>query len=157
MTTVRFLLLLIVLAAAFTFAACRPVPAEPVLEEHEDTSPTSQPILPTPVEAGEGVTPVSPDDLAPTDSAGPIDPVLEEFVTDAKRDLAERLGIAVETIDVVETESVDWPDSALGCPEPDEEAAQVITSGYRIQLAVDETLYEYHTALDWMRFCPELP
>jgi hypothetical protein len=41
-------------------------------------------------------------------------------------------------------ESVEWPDTSLGCPEPGQAYAQVITPGYRIVLRVGEREYELH-------------
>src|SRR5262245_43778973 len=36
----------------------------------------------------------------------------------ARRDLAGRAGVAASQIVVVSATGVDWPDSALGCPQP---------------------------------------
>jgi hypothetical protein len=82
------------------------------------------------------------------------DPVVAEFIIQAKKDLASRLGIATDSVVLVRSEAVEWPDSNLGCPKAGEEAIQVITPGYRIVLAVEETYYEYHTDLQRMEFCP---
>jgi len=81
------------------------------------------------------------------------DPIAAEFIEGARKDLASRLGIPPDTIVLVRSEAVEWPDSSLGCPEPGQEYAQVVTSGYRIVLAVEETYYEYHTDFDGMQFC----
>lgn len=63
----------------------------------------------------------------------------------ARRDLAEKEGVAPEDIKVVSVEDVDWPDASLGCPQPGMMYAQVITPGKRIVLAIGESRYEYHT------------
>jgi len=95
----------------------------------------------------------------PTGALGTItapDPVVAEFIIGAKQDLASRLSISVESIVVVSSEAVDWPDGSLGCPQPGQDYVQVITPGYRIVLAVGETYYEYHTSFETVEFC-ELP
>ena len=91
------------------------------------------------------VTPVTatPTALIPTTvetSAGP-----ETVIALAKEDLAERLGVAMEKITVLGVESVEWPDTSLGCPQPGRMYAQAITSGYRIILRVGGEQYEYHS------------
>lgn len=93
----------------------------------------------------------------PSVSLGTItapDPIAAEFIDKARKDLASRLGISLDNIVLVRSEAVEWPDASLGCPEPGQEYAQVITPGYRIVLAVEETYYEYHTDFDKFQFCP---
>jgi hypothetical protein len=63
----------------------------------------------------------------------------------AVRDLALRLDIELNEITVVSIESVEWPNSALGCPLPGVDYAQVITPGYQITLEAAGEVYTYHT------------
>jgi hypothetical protein len=63
----------------------------------------------------------------------------------AKEYLARRKGTDKGEIAVVAVEAVDWPDTRLGCPEPDMMYAQVITPGYRILLSYAGEIYEYHS------------
>ncbi len=63
----------------------------------------------------------------------------------ALEDLAQRLSVPVEDIDVLSVEAVDWPDSCLGVPVPDQACLQVITPGFRISLSHAATTYVYHT------------
>lgn len=79
-----------------------------------------------------------------------LDPVLESA---ARRDLAQRLGIAATVVTVRSVESVDWPDASLGCPQPGMMYAQVITPGYRIVLEADGQRYEYHGSTGNVIFC----
>lgn len=72
------------------------------------------------------------------------DPLVAEFIEQAKQDLAQRLGISVDEIILVRSEAVDWSDSSLGCAEEGVEYVEVVTSGYRIVLARGEQHYEYH-------------
>lgn len=63
----------------------------------------------------------------------------------ARRDLAGRAGIAASQIVVVSAASVDWPDSALGCPQPGFAYSQIVTPGYKFVLEASGKTYEYHT------------
>jgi hypothetical protein len=45
-------------------------------------------------------------------------------------------------------ESIEWPDSALGCPEEGGVYAQVITPGYLIVISDGKTTLEYHSDLE---------
>jgi hypothetical protein len=47
---------------------------------------------------------------------------------------------------VVDVEEVDWPDSCLGAPDPDEVCSQIVTPGYRIIVERDGKRIEYHAA-----------
>ncbi len=54
----------------------------------------------------------------------------------AERALATLAENGIEPADVtsIQVEAVDWPDAALGCPQPGQMYASVITPGYRIAL-----------------------
>ena len=68
-----------------------------------------------------------------------------EIVMRAKRDLAGRRGIPINSITLRHIQAVDWPDSSLGTAEPGRAYAQVIIPGYRILLSDGTYTYEYHT------------
>jgi hypothetical protein len=66
----------------------------------------------------------------------------ESAVERAKTDLSGRLGISPG--DIRETVSErDFPDMALGAAEPGEMAAQMISSGWQIDLDASGKTYEY--------------
>lgn len=78
------------------------------------------------------------------------------------RDLALRLNFELSEIAVVSIGNVEWPNSALGCPLPGVDYAQVITPGYQIILEAAGEIYTYHTsARQAIVLCqngvPELP
>jgi hypothetical protein len=81
------------------------------------------------------------------------DPIVAEFIAEAKAELSDELRVLEETIALVRSEAVDWSDSSLGCAEPGQSYAEVVTPGYRIILAVDETRYEFHTDQQRMFLC----
>ena len=63
----------------------------------------------------------------------------------AQKLLGRQLGILAEQIQIVHLENIDFPDSCLGAPQPNEVCAQVVTSGLRVMLAVQGMLYEFRT------------
>ena len=67
----------------------------------------------------------------------------EDAIARAKSDMAGRLGISENDIAVASSESMDFPDMALGAPVEDEMSAQVITPGWRIRLTAEGQTYEY--------------
>ncbi len=60
-------------------------------------------------------------------------------------DAATRLGVDPSTLSIDSIEAVDWPDTALGCPEDGGVYAQVISPGYRITVTSATGSLEYHT------------
>jgi hypothetical protein len=54
-------------------------------------------------------------------------------------------GLSVDDIAVERVEPVDWPDAALGVPEPGMFYAQMITPGYRVRLRAGQRARVYHT------------
>ncbi len=72
----------------------------------------------------------------------------EMIVEKVKKDLAEKKGLPLDQITVKKVESVSWPDTSLGCPEPGKMYAQVITPGCRVVLSGGGKDYVYHTGLN---------
>lgn len=65
-------------------------------------------------------------------------------VEQARADLAARLDLPPDEIEVVAVEMVVWPDAGLGCPQPGMAYVQVPQDGYRIRLRAGGRLYAYH-------------
>jgi hypothetical protein len=57
--------------------------------------------------------------------------------------LAERTGSDVDQIDVVRAQWQQWPDGAMGCPQPDMLYTQNAVEGYWIVLRRNERDYDY--------------
>jgi len=96
--------------------------------------------------AGEPPAPVD----APADTPPERPPAMAEEkmtlarqVLAAKADLAQRLGVSADEIEVVEAREVTWPDTALGCPEPGMMYAQVLTPGVLVAVRADGTTAYY--------------
>lgn len=67
----------------------------------------------------------------------------ESAVQEAKADLAKRLGISESDVKENSVEDADFPDMSLGAAVEDEMSAQMISSGWRINLSVSGKDYEY--------------
>ena len=79
----------------------------------------------------------------------------ESPVEQAKADLARRKGLHKGEIEVAAVQGVDWPDTSLGCPQPDTVYAQLITPGYRIVLSCAGETYVYHSdRTNRVVYCP---
>jgi hypothetical protein len=74
----------------------------------------------------------------------PANPALQALVVEAKEDLASRLAIEVEQIELIEAQAVVWPDGSLGCPQPGVAYIQVQQEGLLIRLRVGKRMYDYH-------------
>ena len=59
--------------------------------------------------------------------------------------LASELGLDPLVIALVDVTPVDWPDSCLGLPAPDEACAQMITPGFLVRVRDGDAIYEFHT------------
>lgn len=75
----------------------------------------------------------------------PSSPGLQKLVLQAKEDLAGRLSITDDQIDLVELKAVVWPDGGLGCPEPGVAYTQVQHEGLLIRLRAGKRIYPYHS------------
>ena len=73
---------------------------------------------------------------------------LPRLIERAIADLVQATSAAADEIAVVSTEEVEWSDTSLGCPQPDEMYAQMITPGYLIVLEGGGETYEYHSGTD---------
>jgi hypothetical protein len=77
-------------------------------------------------------------------AAGPTPGGLDKAIANAQADLARRLGVTVQSIQVTSAGAKQWPDTSLGCPEPGMMYSQVVTSGYQVTLVVGGKSYPYH-------------
>lgn len=73
-------------------------------------------------------------------------PAGQDVTTLAIDALARDLGIDRTAITVESIEAVDWPDSGVGCPQPDRAYLQVITPGHRVLLRAEGRLHTVHEA-----------
>ncbi len=85
----------------------------------------------------------------------PVEGTADQFVELARMDLAQRLGISPDDIQVQGVEPTEFPDASLGVPEPGQVYAQVITPGYVIDLGAEGETYRYHAGEDRVVAVPE--
>jgi hypothetical protein len=119
-------------------------------EEEEadvESSSTVQPVTSSSGRSSPGsftATPLTPS--VPPASTAPgfsLDPSMP-LVTAAVADLASRLGVADDTVVVVDARAVTWGDSSLGCPQPGMQYLQRTVDGVLVVLEAGGRRYEYH-------------
>ena len=67
----------------------------------------------------------------------------ESAIERAKQDLAHRLGVEENEIQLASVAEKDFPNASLGVPMTDEMAMQMISSGWQIDLTANGQNYEY--------------
>jgi hypothetical protein len=141
-------LITILLSACSTVPEAIPTTPEPV--EEVPILPSETLLVPTRElpDKIEQLTPIAPIEKEPIDMT-PISPSdlpanLKDVVNQAISELAEKLNVPSDQIDLISAQAVVWSDSSLGCPQPDMNYLMVLTDGYRIVLAVDDEPYYYH-------------
>lgn len=87
----------------------------------------------------------------------PSIPQLKPWTDTAVKDLAEKLSASPEDIEVLEARYVTWPDSSLGCLQPDMGYLQALTSGLLIVLRHRGASYHYHGRSEGPPFYCERP
>jgi hypothetical protein len=122
--------------------ACRP------------SSVTSTPTVGTPPVPVPVVSPVSSGTTLPGSNESP-DP--QPAVTNALRDAASHLNVGEDQLHVDQVEPRQWPDSALGCPQPGIMYSQIVTPGFLIIISTrNGKRLEYHAnARGDVRLCEE--
>lgn len=95
-------------------------------------------------------TPAPTFTLPPTESAAasPSENQPDEVIRQAMKALSRSLGVDTSAIALVSLERENFPDAALGCAQPGEMAAAVVTPGYKIILDADDAQYELHANLN---------
>ena len=99
------------------------------------------------------VTPAPTTSLLPTTEATlpgapdppPVEEELQSQVELARADLARRLGVEEDEIQVVKATAITWRDGSLGCPQPGFSYIQVLIEGAVIELKVGSSVYSYHS------------
>ena len=144
------------LSLILLLSACVPMPAP--------TAPSSAATPAATTGATESMTATAPitGTASMTDAADA--PVSLTGIDQALLDAAMAL-VTVESgatnLTVAAFTAVEWPDSSLGCPQPETMYMQVITPGYQITLtAADGTTYAVHTESQpggQMVLCPAAP
>ena len=77
----------------------------------------------------------------------------ESAIERAKADLAKRLNVSEKDIKETSVSEKDFPDMSLGAPIEDEMSAQMISSGWQINLQAEGDNYEYRADKYQLRLC----
>jgi len=77
----------------------------------------------------------------------------DSAVQRAKSDLAKRLGVNESEIKNDSVSETDFPNMSLGAPAEGEMAAQMISTGWKINLSADGKNYEYRADKYQLRLC----
>ena len=83
------------------------------------------------------------------------DPIIVKIVDKARQDLAERLSLPVDQIELREVRKVTWPDSSLGCPQAGVTYTQEPQAGLLIRLSASGNMYFYHSGISLEPFTCE--
>jgi hypothetical protein len=77
--------------------------------------------------------------------------ILETVVAEASR----LSGVSLAEVAIVRAEAVVWPDSSLGCAQPDEMYTAVLTNGYWVIVEAATVPYDFRVSTDGtFRLCP---
>jgi len=82
--------------------------------------------------------------------------ILDNLEQMAINDLATRLGATVESIKVVESEPMVWPDSNFGCATASVMPITKSVRGHLIKLVYRDQIFEYRTSRSKVKPCPAI-
>lgn len=147
------LLVLSTLLVACSQTSSTAIPGEtrPDVETPETSIPAATDTAPAPSSSEAYPSPATPE------AAPVVAPGMERLVEIARADLAKRLNLSEEEIEVLEARSVVWPDASLGCPQPGMLYIQILMEGGLIRLSVQGIAYEYHAGESGEPFLCEHP
>ena len=73
----------------------------------------------------------------------------------AKKDLAKRLNVNLDSVNLSSSKAVTWRSGALGCPEPGKMYTEALVPGAVIYLQVNNMIHAYHAKFAGEPFyCP---
>lgn len=135
----KLCLTLMLLMLAITACAAPSSPGEKTYVEEggQNRSPLAQPTAPA-----QSASPIS---VPPTPQLP--NAVEGDVVTTLRALVAAKLQVALAELTLVSAEEVIWRDASLGCPQPGEGYAQVLTPGWRVVFAdAAGREYDVHTS-----------
>ncbi len=97
----------------------------------------------TAIEAAPSVYPAP----ASTDTGNGNASVPDALIQRVRSVLAQKLNMAAEGLTVQDATPQQWPDAALGCPDPAKSYTQVIVPGYKLLISDGQKSYAIHTTL----------
>ncbi len=82
---------------------------------------------------------------------------LDHLVAISSQDLAKRLTIDIDDIELISAQKVTWPNSSAGCPKPHRSYMPRLTEGALIRLRAAGEVYEYHSKASGPPFLCQRP
>jgi hypothetical protein len=120
----------------------------------------SLPQLPAPAVGSVVITNTTATPISSANSASALTPgpILQSLAQLARQDLANRLNVSLDKIDLMKVVPARWPYDSVGCPLPNVESIDTNTPGYQILLNANDQVYMYHTdGKDWIGLCTVKP
>ncbi len=109
-------------------------------------SPTAPPDVPT--VAAPTVLPTAIPAAPPTLAAAPPSPANPQDATEVRTrvvtEAARQANVPADQVEVLAVEPREWADTSLGCPEPGNSYAQVVTPGFLVLVRVQGVIAEFH-------------
>ncbi|HEX7034972.1 MAG TPA: hypothetical protein VF210_04325 [Pseudomonadales bacterium] len=81
--------------------------------------------------------------LPPESPAAMREQVPADVMGRIRAHLADRLSVPADELETVRAEAVEWPNGAMGCPQPGLHYTQAIVPGYRVVLRHGGRNYDY--------------
>jgi hypothetical protein len=79
-----------------------------------------------------------------------------DIIERLRGEAARHAGMPLESVSVLESEAVTWPDSGFGCSGPQESTLQVLTPGFRVVMQAGDRRLEYRgDRRGHFSLCPE--
>ena len=79
-----------------------------------------------------------------------------DVVERLRNEAARQAGVPLDSVSVLESEPVTWPDSGFGCGGPQESTLQVLTPGFRVVMQAGDRRLEYRgDRRGHFSLCPE--
>src|SRR5262245_24162730 len=69
-----------------------------------------------------------------------------DAVEKLRAEVATQASVKASDVKVVSAQAVNWPNGALGCPQPGMMYTQAIVPGYRVELEASGKRYVYHAS-----------
>ena len=89
-----------------------------------------------------------------TPTPGAQEPVASDIEIIARLLLADLEAVEPDAFTLISSESVQWSDASLGCPQEGFAYAQVITPGHKLVFMLGDTSYAVHTNADGSNLVP---
>jgi hypothetical protein len=82
-----------------------------------------------------------------------VDPIAADMVALAQRRLATQLDLPTRRVRLVDVQTVTWTDSSLGCPVEGQTYNPAVVDGFRVEVAVADDVYIFHTNFESLMRC----